>query len=69
MDKYISQLIEELAKAEASPTPEPDFGNSYEEFEEMMLAIETEETIAAEQVINVSYEELPPEDRLTDKQI
>jgi hypothetical protein len=69
MDKYISQLIEILAEVEANPTPEPDYGNSYEEFEKVMLAIETEEPVAAEQVINVSYEELPPEEQLNDKQI
>lgn len=69
MDKYISQLIEKLAEAEANPTPETDFGNSYEEFEEKMLAIETEEPSAAERVINVSYDELPPPERLSDEQM
>ncbi|HAG15527.1 MAG TPA: hypothetical protein DCG69_03250 [Bacteroidales bacterium] len=69
MDRYVSQLIEKLAEAEASPTPEPDFGNSYEDFAEAMFAIETEDPVAAEYVINVSFDELPPEDGLTDQQI
>ncbi len=69
MDKYITQLIEKLAEAEAHPTAESDFGNSYQEFAEMMMAIETEEPTAAEHIINVSYEELPPAERLNWKQI
>jgi hypothetical protein len=69
MERYIEQLIEKLSEAEASPTPEPDFGNSYEEFAERMMEIETEEPSASENILNVSYEELPPVGRLNRKQI
>jgi len=69
MDHYISQLIEELAKAEANPVTETDFDSSYIEFEEQMLAIENGETIAAENLLNVSYDELPPVEMLNKMQI
>jgi hypothetical protein len=69
MDRYIEQLIEELGKAEANPLPEPDLGNSYEEFETTMLKIEKGEKTAPENLINVSYEELPPAEMLSKMQI
>ena len=69
MDRYIEQLIEELKKAEENPTPEPDFGSTYEEFETTMLQIEEEENHPAEQILNVSYQELPPVERLNQKQV
>ena len=69
MERYIEQLIEELKKAEENPTPEPDFGNTYEEFASTMLQIEEEENSPAEQLVNVSYQELPPTERLNHQQI
>ena len=33
MNNYISQLLEKLAEATANPTPETDFGETYEDFE------------------------------------
>ncbi|MDD4216659.1 MAG: hypothetical protein PHZ24_04910 [Bacteroidales bacterium] len=69
MERYINQLLEDLAEAEANPTPEPDFGTSYEEFEKVMLEIEEGRKMEAKKIVNVSYEELPPVERLNQKQI
>lgn len=65
MERYIEQLIEELANAEANPTPETDFGDSYEEFEKTMLEIEEGKKIPAKKMLNISYEELPPVEKLS----
>jgi len=69
MQKYINQLVEDFARAEADPTPETDFGTSYEEFEKQMLEIEEGETIPSKEMLNVSFEELPPVERLSKIQI
>lgn len=60
MNNYINQLIQDLAQAAAHPTPELDFGNSHENFEKVMLQIEEWEKMSAKEMLNVSYEELPP---------
>jgi len=69
MQKYINQLIEDFAKAEADPTTEIDFGSSYEEFEKQMHAFENGKKVAPENLINVSYKELPPVEMLNKEQI
>lgn len=69
MERYLEQLIEELGKAEADPTPQNDFGDNYEEFEKMMHKIESGEKIPSKRILNVSYEELPPVERLTTEQV
>ncbi len=69
MQKYINQLIEDFARAEADPTPDTDFGSSYEEFERQMHAFENGEKVAPENLINVSYKELPPVEMLNKEQI
>ena len=69
MNNYISQLLEKLAEATANPTPETDFGETYEEFEKAMLAIETEEHSLAKDIVTGSYEELPPATMLSDGQM
>ena len=68
MDRYVQQIIEDFKLAEENPVPKIDFGNSYEEFEEQMLEIEKGETVPAKDKIGVSYEELPPADKMTDEQ-
>jgi hypothetical protein len=60
MNNYINQLIQDLAQAATHPTPELDFGNSHENFEKVMLQIEEWEKMSAKEMLNVSYEELPP---------
>ena len=60
MDRYIQQLIDDLAEVEANPIPEPDFGTSYEDFEKVMLQFEQAPNTPSEQLLNVSYEQLPP---------
>lgn len=69
MDRYINQLIEEFSKAEANHVSENDLKESYEDFEKLMFAIEEGHTVAAEKLFNVSYEELPPVERLDKIQI
>lgn len=69
MDRYIEQLIEELAKAEASPVSDNDSAQTYEEFEKQMQAMEDGQKIRTESLIGVSYEELPPVERLNKNQI
>lgn len=69
MQNYINQLIDDFKKAEENPVPETDFGETYEDFEKTMLEIETAENMPSEKIIGISYEELPPADRMTDEQI
>jgi len=69
MQRYIEQLIEDLQNAKKNVLPEPDFGESYEEFEEKMLEIESTPEVSAKQIFGVSYEELPPVEKLTNEQI
>ncbi|OPZ98566.1 MAG: hypothetical protein BWY70_01190 [Bacteroidetes bacterium ADurb.Bin408] len=69
MDKYIQQLIEDLAEIEANPIPEPDFGTSYEDFERVMLQLELAPRVPSEQLLNISYEQLPPAERLNKMQM
>lgn len=69
MDRYIDQLIEELAIAAANPVPETDFGENYEKFEEIMFEMEQGKKISAKKALNISYEELPPVEMLNDEQL
>lgn len=68
MQRYIQQLIEDFNRAEANPVSEPDFGDSYEEFERAMLKVEEGGNEDAKQLLGVSYEELPPADKMTIEQ-
>lgn len=69
MDRYINQLIEDFAKAEANPISKSDFGEFDEVFENQMHKIEQRQTVSSVQLFNVSYEELPPVERLDKMQI
>jgi len=69
MDRYIQQLIEDLAEAEANPVPEIDFGSSYEDFEKVMFQLEQAPKVLPEQLLNVSFEQLPSVERLNKMQI
>lgn len=69
MNHYIQQLIEILAKAEANPIPEPNCGAmSYEEYEKEMMKLEEGKQVSGNSLLNVSYQELPPPEKLTDEQ-
>lgn len=61
MHRYIQQLIEDFYRAEANPLPDPGLGDSYEEFVNGRV-------VPAKEKIGVSYEELPPAERMTDGQ-
>lgn len=69
MQNYINQLIEDFNKAEAKPTEDIEFSNDYDEFVEQMKLIEEASIEPAEKVLGVSYNELPPADRLNKQQI
>jgi len=69
MNRYIKQLIEDLAQAEAQPTPPLDFGSTSEDFQKTMQRIEQWEKMPAKDMLNVSYEELPPAEMLDKMQI
>ena len=69
MQNYINQLLQDLKKAEDNPIPEPDFSGTYEEFEKQMLKIETETYQPSESILGITYEELPPADKMTTEQI
>jgi hypothetical protein len=65
MHRYIQQLIADFNKAEQYPVKESDFGSSYEDFEKAMLSIETDMPSPSKDILGVSYEELPPPERLS----
>ena len=69
MNRYIDQLIEDFNLSESLAEPEPEIGDSYEEFEEYMLEFEKGELVDSKEKAGVSYEELPPADKMTDKQV
>lgn len=70
MQRYIEQIIQDLQNAKKNAVPEPDFSNmEYPEFEEKMLEIEESPNIPCKKIFGVSYEELPPPEKLTDAQM
>jgi hypothetical protein len=69
MQKYINQLICDFKEAEKNVPPTPVLSEDYEEFEEQMLAIENAPDIPAKKLFGVSYEELPPAEKLTKEQM
>ncbi len=68
MQRYIDQLIEDFNRAEENPQPEIDFGETYEDFEKQMLEIENGATVTAKEKVGVSYDELPPADKMSVEQ-
>ncbi len=69
MNRYIQQLIEIFAKAEANPVSVKKRLESYEDLEKHMQAIEERRTVSSEKLFGVSYEELPPVEILDKMQI
>ena len=71
MQQYIEQIIGDLQKAKRNLPPDPKLGTekTYKEFEEKMFALETAPDIPAKQLYGVSYEELPPAEKLTNEQM
>ncbi len=64
-NKYIQQLIQDFNEAEKNPVLEPDFGESYEDFEKAMLEFEEASKEDSKNIVGISYEELPPAERMT----
>ena len=71
MEKYINYLISDLQKTKQNVPPDPELGteDTYEEFAEKMFAIETAPDVEAKELFGVSYEELPPAEKLTKQQM
>lgn len=71
MQRYIEQVIEDLQEAKKNVPADPELGteDSYEEFAEKMFAIETAPSEPSKNVFGVSYEELPPPEKLTEPQM
>lgn len=72
MNRYIQQLITDLAEAKNHvPTmPDPkEVLDDYPEFERRMLDIEESPDVPMKQLFNVSYQELPPPEKLTTEQM
>jgi len=68
MQRYIEQVISDLQEAKKNVPPEPDFGNTQEEFNAAMDSILHAPKQEPKKSFGVSYEELPPPERLTDEQ-
>lgn len=71
MQRYIEQLIDDFKEAQNHVPPDPKLGteNSYEEFEEKMFAIETAPDVTAKALFGISYEEIPPAEKLSKNQM
>lgn len=69
MHHYLTHLLADLEQAVLQPVPELDFGDSYDDFEAIIFQIEEGRLLPSKQLLNVSYEELPPADRLGSEQI
>jgi hypothetical protein len=69
MQHYLNQLINDLQAAKKNALPEPGFGTTYEEFEETMLEIENASYVEPKNIFGVSYEELPPPEKLSGQEM
>ena len=69
MQRYINQLIEDLRAAKNQVPPEPKLSEDYEEFEKQMFEMETSPSIPMKQLFGISYDELPPPEKLTEEQM
>lgn len=65
MQRYIEQLIEDLREAKKHVPPIAQFSDDYDKFEEQMLAIETAPDVSVKKLFGLSYEELPPPERIS----
>jgi len=71
MQRYIQQIIQDLqhAKKDVPPDPKLEECKTQEEFNEKMFAIETAPSQPMKQIFGVSYEELPPPEKLSKEQM
>ena len=58
MDHYLKHLIQDFNLTEVNPTPNPAFGNTYDEFEKQMLEIEEARPEPVKQIIGIGYERI-----------
>jgi hypothetical protein len=69
MQNYLNHLLSDLRAAKKNAPPAPDFGKTYKEFEKAMLEIENAPYVEPKNAFGVSYEELPPPEKLTEQQM
>ena len=69
MDRYIEQIMQDLEEAKKNAPPEPDFGDTYEEFANTMFALETNPGKPAKKIFGLGREDLPPSDKLNPAQL
>ncbi|OQX98148.1 MAG: hypothetical protein B6I20_11450 [Bacteroidetes bacterium 4572_117] len=71
MQRYINQITSDIKAAQTNVLPDPELGTekTYEEFEQKMLTIENAPDMPAKHLYGVSYEELPPPEKLTKQQM
>ena len=70
MQRYIQQLIEVLREVGFNSTSSNSIDDSFENFKQTMFRLENgiDNTQASEEVVGVSYLELPPVDKMTNIQ-
>ena len=68
MQTYINQNIQILNKAEQEAPPIEDFSGSGFEFEMQMQKLESDARVPLEDRLGLTFEELPPADKMTGEQ-
>jgi hypothetical protein len=56
MQNYLNHLLSDLRAAKKNAPPEPDFSETYEEFEKTMLEIENAPKVDPKALLGISYE-------------
>ena len=69
MQHYIDQLIEDLKEAKKFTIADPVFSDDYDEFERQMLEIENAPDIQCKNLIGISFEQIPPPEKLSEIQM
>lgn len=69
MQKYIDSLVEDIKEAKRLAPPPFQFSEEYEEFESQMLEAENTPPVTSEQLMDLSPNQFPPSDKLTDNQM
>ena len=68
MQTYINQIIQILNQAEQNAPPMESFTDSDFEFEMQMELLESDARVPLEERVGISFEELPPVDKMTVEQ-
>ena len=68
MQKYINQIIQILNQAEQDAPPMEAFSGSEFEFEMQMELLESDARVPLDDRLGITFEELPPADKMTEEQ-